>query len=904
MEGVPSPLRVGTPTMARRPSTDHHPALRVGSPVVERGTPSPFSRPPLAHRDTSGSNRISQLFPSRPLSAASVSPADTPGSRRLSYPSPLIPAAEPTYRIPRAPDPPSFSNDTSYNPIQDAADRQGSQPGLQSSSGKRRLLNRLTSLRSARAKGGDYSKLEDEESTGRLRGVEEIDEPVRYDLSGYEGYPMESFAHKTIQKTADARKQEQSANEASYAAEYERLEAQLGAGMTSVVEVPFTTQTSQPMQRSVTTRATAIHRRGASTDEDVANAAHTDALREAEKTGDIIAVADIPMDLSDFGGAADFETLNVLTPGHTDNDASQTSYFFPPDPDMPAWRPFSMGWPWLSVLVVIAVFLAIGQEVLCQISMKKAKDPHLLGLISFDTPKDLTVLEYFTWKYAPILLFVVYGILWQITDFDVKRLEPFYQLSKKSGATAAQSLNMDYLSFMSWLVPLRALRHKQYAVIYSSLGTLLASSLVPVLQSASVIMYPPASERNDGEKKAIRIDPPWSRAVSGALMLIAICGSILIYAMRRKSGLLSDPKGIAGIAAMATKSHILTDFGGLDTAPLDKIHKQLRYRRYILHKSALWQGEYIRNSTEKLHEHGSDPRPLMLRLRAGVPYICFIIIFTVSIPVFLFVEEAKVVTEKLPFLLTALATIVKILWGTMNCDLRMLEPYWILAQRRAPAKTLTLDYTGTNPFFLPVKAFLNKHYLVAIVGIGSILTEILTVCVSSFSVDGKKFIPGKGGCDLEHRPSHEDKRRGDENQDDHNRCNTDETFRSFWISFALVIGILLILVAIASIVYMRRSHKFMPRQVGTMASVLAFIHQSKMLVNFVDTAELSSDQMTFHLGKQGKTYSLGWFNGRDHEDHCGIDEEPMMASYKYGEDRTKVRVMGNQIGTWEHYETL
>jgi hypothetical protein len=51
--------------------------------------------------------------------------------------------------------------------------------------------------------------------------------------------------------------------------------------------------------------------------------------------------------------------------------------------------------------------------------------------------------------------------------------------------------------------------------------------------------------------------------------------------MRRKSGLQSDPKGIAGIAAMATKSHILADFKGLDRAPLDQIHKRLRTRRYI-----------------------------------------------------------------------------------------------------------------------------------------------------------------------------------------------------------------------------------------------------------------------------------------------------------------------------------
>jgi hypothetical protein len=586
--------------------------------------------------------------------------------------------------------------------------------------------------------------------------------------------------------------------------------------------------------------------------------------------------------------------MSALTNVNGKEDGSKKSYYFPPDPDMPAWRPFSMGWPWLAFLVTVSLLLAGLQEALCQISMKKAEQEQNGGLIRFKKPQDLTVLEYFTWKYAPVLFLVIYGICWQVTDFEVKRLEPFYQLSKKTGATAAESLNMDYLTFLSWLVPLRALRHKQYAVIYVSLATLISSSLVPVLQSASVNVYPPRKDRKEHEWKSIRIEPAWSRAVTACLVLVAVCGSILMYEMRRKSGLLSDPKGIAGVAAMATKSHILTDFRGLDTAPLHKIHKQLRHRRYILHKSSLWQGEYITNSKEKISELGTDPRPLMLRLRAGVPYVCFIICFAIAIPIFMFVDGANKVTETLPFLLTALATMIKIVWSTLNCDIRMLEPFHILSRRGAPPKTLTLDYTGTNPIFLPIKALMNKHYIVFLVGVGSILAEILTVCVSSLSVDGKRFLPGQ----LRDDDDHDD----DDGDGDTSTANIDETFRSFWISFCLVMAICCVLVAIACLVYVKRSHRFMPRQIGTIASILAFIHQSKMLVTFVDTERLDSGQMTRHLEKLGKTYGLGWFGGRDGEDHCGIDEEPLLAKYEYGKDWTRGRLGGKDIGSFAYYD--
>jgi len=544
----------------------------------------------------------------------------------------------------------------------------------------------------------------------------------------------------------------------------------------------------------------------------------------------------------------------------------------------------SMHWLYISLLIFIALALAALQEFLCQISIKKAKEKG--GLLAFKKPQELSVAAYFTWKYAPVLVFVVYGILWQISDFEVKRLEPFYQLSKKTGATAAESLNMDYLTFMSWLVPLKALRYRQYAVIYSSLATLVAGGLVPVLQSASINMYPPKKDRKEDTTKFVLIDPNWSRAVTACLVFVGLCGIILLFQLRRKSGLLSDPKGIAGIAAMATRSHILNDFHGLDTAPQHVIHKNLRHRRYILHKSSLWQGEYIRNSTERIREHGTDSRPLMLTLKAGIPYISFIILFAVAIPIFMFVDGANTVTEKIPFLLTAIATIIKLLWGTIDCDVRMLEPFYILSRRHAPPRTLTLDYTGTVPGWLPIKALMNRHYLVSVVGLGAIMTEVLTVCVSSFSVDGKKFFPGRG---------HDEKDEPDD------RYNSDETFKSFWVSFALVIGILLFLVTIATLVYFRRSHKFMPRQIGTIASVLGFIHQSKMLVSFVDTEKLDSRQMSDYLESLPKTYALGWFSGRDGEDHCGIDEEPVLAPYKYGVDWTKARLLGSHIGTWENY---
>jgi len=193
-------------------------------------------------------------------------------------------------------------------------------------------LNRLSSLSRGGSKNGKYNKLEDEESgpgKRRLRGVEEEDEAVGYDLSGFEGLPMKKFEpQKKMASAAESREQDRDLNEAGYAAEFERLEAQLGAGMSSVVEKPFThTPSAQLQVRSPS------HKRGLSGSE-VVSAHSLEAQKEAEKTERIVAVAEIPVDISDFAAGSDFDTRSIMTAdtGLAKKEA-ETSYFFPQGKD-------------------------------------------------------------------------------------------------------------------------------------------------------------------------------------------------------------------------------------------------------------------------------------------------------------------------------------------------------------------------------------------------------------------------------------------------------------------------------------------------------------------------------------------------------------------------------------------
>jgi hypothetical protein len=549
--------------------------------------------------------------------------------------------------------------------------------------------------------------------------------------------------------------------------------------------------------------------------------------------------------------------------GFKPSEGDIKSYFFPMDPDHPNWRPVSMRSYYILMLIGVSLGLGIFQEWLCRHSIALEKENG--GLLVFDQVSKVPLFTFFAWHYLPTLIFVAYGVLWSIMDFDIKRLEPYYQLSRPTGSTAAASLNLDHLTAWSYFIPFTAMKLRQWAVFFSSLGNILATSLAPSLQNPSIVLI--QNSNSAGPRFFVRVSPRWSRALTSSLVVTAALGVFLFVQLRRKSGLLSDPKGISGIAAMATKSHILADFQGMDIATRGEIHERLQHRRFILHKSSIWQGAWnraIEESPESVRKSEST-HPLMLRLQAGVPFISFMALCLVSIPI-INCTSARAIPNALPWLPVLAATVIKMLWTTFESDVRLMEPFYILSKGQAPPQmSLTLDYQGTVYGWIPVKASFNGHYLVALVGVCSVLLDVLTVTVSSFSVNSATFLHVSGNAN--------------------EVSNQDQTFVSFWVSVMLSIVILVFSIIVAVVVYIRRRHPFLPREPSTIAAVLAFTFASNMLDDFIDTERYTNKQMEAMLKSKvdadgnPKRYGLGWFKSRDGKVRCAIDEEPMRSKY-------------------------
>ncbi|KAI0395406.1 hypothetical protein F5Y17DRAFT_423472 [Xylariaceae sp. FL0594] len=563
----------------------------------------------------------------------------------------------------------------------------------------------------------------------------------------------------------------------------------------------------------------------------------------------------------------------------------QKQIFYP----QPNWKPFFMRWPYLLFMILLSVLLAIVQEIVYQMSRRPG------GLFHFTDAKDLDPGLYFVFKFVPTIITVTYGVLWQNVDFEVKRLEPFYQMSKEGGALAAQSINVDYLTMFNFWRPLLALRRRHYAVVISSVATLLAVSLVPTLGAASLVLTPDRATRllKPTEPKVITVNADLSRALTGTFFLIAVLGCVLFYQLTtRRSGLMGDVKGIAGLASMAVVSHIMVDFRDMDTAKPKDIHHRLKNRRYELQNSSLLSHHYMPSTTAAERDRfkeahlSENPHPIMLRKEGCIPFIIGVVLFLVLIPVFLF-TPASTITEKAPWAVTALAVCIKLSWGSLETSVRMIEPYYILAQRHAPPKTLLLDYTAMPFAVVAFHALFNRHWIVFLIGFGTVLVEGLTIFATSLAqVEGKDFLTLVQDADS--------------NQVfDKDLGTGSETVRSFVVILALTVFILVYIGVVATIVFVRRRHPFLPRQPNTIASVLAFMHQSKMLYDFVDMTKCTNAERLEKLETLGKTYGLGWFTGRDGQTHCGVDEEELTGNYKHGVDYSN----GNQPWTtdWQTF---
>ena len=127
------------------------------------------------------------------------------------------------------------------------------------------------------------------------------------------------------------------------------------------------------------------------------------------------------------------------------------------------WKPFTLRAPTIIASLIITVALIALVEYINKISTQEK------ALFFAERAEDFPMGVVFCYRYLPQLVVVVLGVGWAAVDLDVKRLEPYFQLSKPEGATASNSIFLHYPFDSIALAPINAVRKRSVLVIYTAL---------------------------------------------------------------------------------------------------------------------------------------------------------------------------------------------------------------------------------------------------------------------------------------------------------------------------------------------------------------------------------------------------------------------------------------------------
>ncbi|KZM28707.1 uncharacterized protein EKO05_0009920 [Ascochyta rabiei] len=132
------------------------------------------------------------------------------------------------------------------------------------------------------------------------------------------------------------------------------------------------------------------------------------------------------------------------------------------NPPKSTWKPNAYRLLPLAAVIAASWALIVVLQLLLTKSQKEG------GIIIAEAIDDIPLSTSFLYLYLPTVIALVFGIFWGWIDLQVKRLEPYHQLSKPDGAWGKDSLLLSYPFDFLPLVPVSALKKKHWAVFWAS----------------------------------------------------------------------------------------------------------------------------------------------------------------------------------------------------------------------------------------------------------------------------------------------------------------------------------------------------------------------------------------------------------------------------------------------------
>jgi hypothetical protein len=237
-------------------------------------------------------------------------------------------------------------------------------------------------------------------------------------------------------------------------------------------------------------------------------------------------------------------------------------------------------------------------------------------------PKEETIsLSWPLWKvfiggYLPVLLAILFKVLWTSIYANVKLIEPFVQLADPAGALAKDAFGNFYLSSNIIPDPVVSLFKGRWLMFWTSI-VYLTVGFLPLLASESLYRdtrydcpNPDHAQPENPCWPRLSVDPSILRLLQGLLSFVAVMTLTIMYMVSRSStGISSDPSSIAVVASLIHHPDILADFRKISgqATTKDMVNslgkKSYRLGRYLGSDSILRYGIIPGNPTSLLDDN-------------------------------------------------------------------------------------------------------------------------------------------------------------------------------------------------------------------------------------------------------------------------------------------------------------
>ena len=138
---------------------------------------------------------------------------------------------------------------------------------------------------------------------------------------------------------------------------------------------------------------------------------------------------------------------------------------------MQPWRPFGIRNIFFFVLSLLSLAL------LCVVTYLFVSSEKQNGIYHIGAEQSIPAGIFFAYKYLPVIVIILYSLMWAVLDADARRYEPYPDLSRPEG-TSGDSLFYEYSYEYALLVPFKAIRRRHWGVCLASSAFLLSAIIL------------------------------------------------------------------------------------------------------------------------------------------------------------------------------------------------------------------------------------------------------------------------------------------------------------------------------------------------------------------------------------------------------------------------------------------